>query len=325
MIDNQKKKLGFTLIELLVVIAIISILAAILFPVFAAAREKARQITCTSNGKQILLGVLQYSEDYDEVLPQSNFTSSPSNTGWQYAIEPYVKAGILGTGNVNPDIVSIYVCPDWTSTAKDALPANWTAASSGNYHPGSSYVANRVLMPANGTFSSKTPTAYFKANVGTAAAPKYVAVPASVSIIDSPANQVLFAEGEGVRYFTDGNDTQQGDGTNSTGPIDDPVTASYGSLYDSNEAYVIARARHSGGSNYAFSDGHVKWFPAPGTNYTNLGKGGLNITTCSYASTLPSAEQIGDACVSLTPTESQTGVVYSHTQFPNAPAYFTTQ
>src|SRR5580693_8308372 len=63
------KKTGFTLIELLVVIAIIAILAAILFPVFAAAREKARQTACASNLKQLGLAIAEYIQDYDEILP----------------------------------------------------------------------------------------------------------------------------------------------------------------------------------------------------------------------------------------------------------------
>jgi prepilin-type N-terminal cleavage/methylation domain-containing protein len=63
------KTRGFTLIELLVVIAIIAILAAILFPVFARAREKARQTSCLSNVKQLTLGILMYAQDYDERLP----------------------------------------------------------------------------------------------------------------------------------------------------------------------------------------------------------------------------------------------------------------
>jgi prepilin-type N-terminal cleavage/methylation domain-containing protein/prepilin-type processing-associated H-X9-DG protein len=62
---------GFTLIELLVVIAIIAILAAILFPVFAKAREKARQSSCLSNLKQLALGILQYAQDYDEMYPMT--------------------------------------------------------------------------------------------------------------------------------------------------------------------------------------------------------------------------------------------------------------
>jgi prepilin-type N-terminal cleavage/methylation domain-containing protein/prepilin-type processing-associated H-X9-DG protein len=66
------RKRGFTLIELLVVIAIIAILAAILFPVFAKAREKARQSSCLSNVKQIALGLLQYTQDYDERFPLHN-------------------------------------------------------------------------------------------------------------------------------------------------------------------------------------------------------------------------------------------------------------
>src|SRR5579875_2657825 len=67
--SRAPSRIGFTLIELLVVIAIIAILAAILFPVFAQAREKARQITCVSNLKQFALAILQYNEDYDEEMP----------------------------------------------------------------------------------------------------------------------------------------------------------------------------------------------------------------------------------------------------------------
>jgi len=66
------RRSGFTLIELLVVIAIIAILAAILFPVFARAREKARQSSCQSNLKQIMLAELQYMADYDQCLPIAN-------------------------------------------------------------------------------------------------------------------------------------------------------------------------------------------------------------------------------------------------------------
>ena len=92
--SSPRSRRGFTLIELLVVIAIIAILAAILFPVFAQAREKARQTTCTSNMKQIGLALMLYLQDYDERFPFSAIP--PPTTGlvtWYGLVEPYVKAG----------------------------------------------------------------------------------------------------------------------------------------------------------------------------------------------------------------------------------------
>jgi prepilin-type N-terminal cleavage/methylation domain-containing protein len=89
------KRRGFTLIELLVVIAIIAILAAILFPVFARAREKARQTSCLSNLKQITLGTLMYAQDFDEMLPQGGhwlyIGGVRTMMYWTRAIEPYLK------------------------------------------------------------------------------------------------------------------------------------------------------------------------------------------------------------------------------------------
>jgi prepilin-type N-terminal cleavage/methylation domain-containing protein/prepilin-type processing-associated H-X9-DG protein len=89
----MKTRRGFTLIELLVVIAIISLLAAILFPVFARARENARRSACQSNLKQIGLGIAQYTQDYDERLPIRNYISSavPRYT-WADILQPYVKS-----------------------------------------------------------------------------------------------------------------------------------------------------------------------------------------------------------------------------------------
>jgi prepilin-type N-terminal cleavage/methylation domain-containing protein/prepilin-type processing-associated H-X9-DG protein len=81
-------KRGFTLIELLVVIAIIAILASILFPVFARARENARRSSCSSNLKQLGLGILQYTQDYDEKFPPYR----GGGEGWSFTIQPYTKS-----------------------------------------------------------------------------------------------------------------------------------------------------------------------------------------------------------------------------------------
>ncbi len=85
-------KRGFTLIELLVVIAIIAILAAILFPVFARAREKARQASCLSNCKQMGLAILMYAQDYDETIcPYVDSGYNFSTMAWWVVIDPYIK------------------------------------------------------------------------------------------------------------------------------------------------------------------------------------------------------------------------------------------
>jgi len=103
---------GFTLIELLVVIAIIAILAAILFPVFATAREKARQTTCLNNEKQIGLAIMQYVSDYDEFYPMSNWGGgttaySGPTYSWRMEVYPYVQTN------------RVFQCPSVTTTAQD--------------------------------------------------------------------------------------------------------------------------------------------------------------------------------------------------------------
>jgi prepilin-type N-terminal cleavage/methylation domain-containing protein/prepilin-type processing-associated H-X9-DG protein len=105
---------AFTLIELLVVIAIIAILAAILFPVFAQAREKARQTSCLSNQKQLGLGVMMYAQDYDETYPMTANYAEPTvtRTLWSDQVAPYLK---------NRDI---FKCP---SAVSPGYPNGWAA------------------------------------------------------------------------------------------------------------------------------------------------------------------------------------------------------
>src|SRR5438874_763832 len=115
---------AFTLIELLVVIAIIAILAAILFPVFAKAREKARQTACLSNTKQLALAFMQYSQDYDEMMVWRAYRNTTTGVylealSWRRQIYPYVKNS------------QVFACPSNPynqQLARDSTDANLTAA-----------------------------------------------------------------------------------------------------------------------------------------------------------------------------------------------------
>ena len=166
---SERKREGFTLIELLVVIAIIAILAAILFPVFARARENARKASCQSNLKQIGLSVYMYTEDYDERLPMGHTNNDgtqatdPSTDSymWMDAIQPYVKSE------------QIFTCPS-DSSEKYVYYKNLPAGNSNKYF--GSYEMNECY--------TGDPTYHSAAFV-------------SLAAIDYPASTVYVTDGNG--------------------------------------------------------------------------------------------------------------------------------
>ena len=130
------RKRGFTLIELLVVIAIIAILAAILLPVFASARENARRSSCENNLKQISTALLAYLQDFDERFPNGWWgpSNGPSNNTttykWMDCVYPYIKS------------VQVFKCPDDTGTGyvyNQTIPAGQTSSNYGSYGANDTY------------------------------------------------------------------------------------------------------------------------------------------------------------------------------------------
>ena len=240
---------GFTLIELLVVIAIIAILAAILFPVFAQAREKARQTTCGSNLKQIGLAVTMYAGDNDEQFPaaaNNTYAATIGNITWYDLCEPYVKVGAKGMGRpTEGGPKTFYTCP---SFANDAFPSNpgdpapfaFTAAQ---ITAGMSYAANGNLLPMYDSAVNK----WFPGSRL-----------AGFADLNAPSSVVLVAHSLGVRPAIGGDDVTTGcQGMESGSLAGAPAPRGHAS------AYCAARFKHSGGAVYLLADGHAKWFKGP--------------------------------------------------------------
>ena len=227
----NKKNIGFTLIELLVVIAIISILASILFPVFARARESARRTSCLSNLKQMGLAIMQYTQDYDEAYPLSLIQGSTTGANappggvwsdgfwfWPQTLYAYHKS------------VQVFRCP---SSALDR-----TALQSGEY------AANRLIML---TYSDARPPVKLSAIQNTAE--KYLVMDGSY-IAMTPGE---IANAQGNNRYLPGFGQMGGAGGCDLSPISYDVDLQNALKND------CESGRHFGGVNVGFADGHAKW------------------------------------------------------------------
>jgi prepilin-type N-terminal cleavage/methylation domain-containing protein/prepilin-type processing-associated H-X9-DG protein len=214
---------GFTLIELLVVIAIIAILAAILFPVFAQAREKARGATCLSNQKQIALACSLYEQDFDETYPFAVALDANSNADiwWEDLITPYVKGGAVG---------GILTCPS-ASSRDHAYSLNWTVAG-----------RSLATVPA--------PAGLVVTGDGAQA----------ISLARKPENlprscpyfsYTITGRGERLWIPAPNFKTAQGD----PNAVIDPALPDE----DTDRAVGLLRSRHHEGGNYSYADGHTRY------------------------------------------------------------------
>jgi len=250
-------KRAFTLIELLVVIAIIAILAAILFPVFAQAREKARAITCLSNSKQIGTAHMMYGQDYDETLiPWFVPTGLPRDDwrhdllSWAQNLQPYIKNGApvdppAGYTSANP--IGMLVCPSFNATllrdtgnradcdgagALDTyLPALWYHA-----HYGIGFGA------AGGSCTYADPHMYM-------AGSDVRTLTMAMALVSRPAESALISDG-------------------FTGVMPNGLH-SFGTTMG-----CEAAESHQGGGNFTFVDGHAKRIARNAERYLDTDSGG---------------------------------------------------
>jgi len=247
-------KRGFTLIELLVVIAIIAILAAILFPVFAQARESARKTTCLSNAKQLALSHLMYAQDYDEQLATSWSEGFPGEFSW--AVQPYMKS------------ISILLCPSRVSST-----TTWGTIVGGNSNMLPGHIDNPTGVPYLWGYGFNTGWDWNNDAGATAktAADQYPATPGdnyininingvdcSVKLRHFPiCGKVLSAFAQPAQCFLLGDTADLTVAGLGQGDIKDLVA-----LGITPSAADIVRygtwPRHSGSNNMAYIDGHSK-------------------------------------------------------------------
>jgi prepilin-type N-terminal cleavage/methylation domain-containing protein/prepilin-type processing-associated H-X9-DG protein len=227
---GETKRTGFTLIELLVVIAIIAILAAILFPVFARARENARRASCQSNQKQIALGMHQYIQDYDDRFPVYIAVGDACNpTCYPAQLEPYVKSQ------------QIYKCPSYGAVGNGADQfGTHQATQYGIPTGGAGTIPGKPSNHPNELTSTDYPalTPCSQAEISETARTWMI-----VETKDATYNYPPYNYGNWSPYF---------------GPFD---TQPEGRASFRDQA-------HFDGSNVAFVDGHVKWIKSgTGKNY----------------------------------------------------------
>ena len=224
---SAQVRTAFTLIELLVVIAIIAILAAILFPVFARARENARRSSCQSNQKQIGLAFVQYSQDYDERYPAATngTTNAGDQEGFDKRLQPYLGQQVGGPS------AGIFLCPsDYLVRDSGKDPRSYVMPSPGTNSGGSA---------ANGMAGSNVGVGADRPNVGRALAE--VPVPAETLIlVEMPHKRSNFGSPERAVCY---------------GPYDTSNNQYQASTTGNNVSQPI----HFDGWNYLFVDGHVKF------------------------------------------------------------------